>query len=498
MSIADDVLQYIGALTVGQGRLQGQPFTVLPWEKRFIRAVVKPGVLQAGLSMGRGNGKTSFVAALAASALEGPLAFRGSEVGLVASSKEQARISYRHVVRYLGAKVHDKKRWRCCESQNDVLIENRKQDIVLQVKAAEPRALHGMAPKLLLLDEPAQWMPTKVDAMFAALRTSLGKQPDSLLLALGTRAAEPGHPFSRLLESCDFRSTYCAGAKANPHHYKTWLSANPSLPIMPDLEEAIRAESLDAQKDPNLLPSFRALRLNQGVSDVRQSNILSPDVWQGIERDVPRKGRPVYGVDLGGEAASSAIAAYWPESGRLECVAAFAGKPTLAERARRDGVGDLYSLAAARGELLTLGEHVVDWAALLNIALDRFGRPSALAADRYRQGDLLEALKGSHIPVTSLELRGGGYQDGAEDLRLFRRAALDGRCYPVQNLYLTSCFAGARASQNSEGIQKLAKGGEAGRRVKVRDDGAAASLLAVGLGERRRGLLGRRVYHGAV
>ena len=203
-------------------------------------------------------------------------------------------------------------------------------------------------------------------------------------------------------------------------------------------------------------------------------------------------------MDLGGEAASSAIAAYWPESGRLECVAAFAGKPSLAERARRDGVGDLYTLAAQRGELLTLGEHVVDWRSLLNIALDRFGRPSALAADRYRQGDLLEALKGSHIPVTSLELRGGGYQDGAEDLRLFRRAALDGRCYPVQNLYLTSCFAGARATRNAEGIEKLAKGGESGRRVLVRDDGAAASLLAVGLGERRRGLLGRRVYHGAV
>ena len=66
------------------------------------------------------------------------------------------------------------------------------------------------------------------------------------------------------------------------------------------------------------------------------------------------------------------------------------------------------------------------------------------------------------------------------------------------NLYLTSCFAGARATRNAEGIEKLAKGGEAGRRVKVRDDGAAASILAVGLGERRRGLLGRRVYHGAV
>ena len=499
MSIADAVLTYISSLTVGQGRLQGQPFEVLPWERKFCRAVLKPGMLQGGLSMGRGNGKTAFVAALATSALDGPLAFRGSEVGLVASSKEQARISYRHVVRYLGPeKYQDKKGWRYCESQNDVLIENRKLDIVLQVKAAEPRALHGMAPKLLLLDEPSQWMPTKVDAMFAALTTSLGKQPDSLLLALGTRAAEPGHPFSRLLDKCDYKSVYAASPKADFRHYKTWLQANPSLPIMPDLEAAIRGECLDAQKDPNLRPSFDALRLNTGVSDVRQANVLSPDVWQGIESDKPRQGRPVYGVDLGGEAASSAIAAYWAESGRLECVAAFAGKPSLAERARRDGVGDLYALAAARGELLTLGEHVVDWAALLNIALDRFGRPSALAADRYRQGDLLEALKASNIPITALELRGGGYVDGAEDLRLFRRAALDGRCYPLKNLYLTSCFAGARAIQNSEGIQKLAKGGEAGRRVKVRDDGAAASLLAVGLGERRRGLLGRRVYHGAV
>ena len=204
MSIADDVLRYISSLTIGQGRLQGQPFEVLPWERRFCRSVLKAGLLQGGLSMGRGNGKTAFVAALATAALDGPLAFRGSEVGLVASSKEQARISYRHVVRYLGARVHDKKRWRCCESQNDVLIENREQDVVLQVKAAEPRALHGMAPKLLLLDEPAQWPPTKVDAMFSALTTSLGKQPNSLLLALGTRPAEVGHPFSRLLESCDF------------------------------------------------------------------------------------------------------------------------------------------------------------------------------------------------------------------------------------------------------------------------------------------------------
>ena len=87
------MLQYIGALTVGQGRLQGQPFEVLPWERRFCRAVLKAGLLQGGLSMGRGNGKTAFVAALATAALDGPLAFRGSEVGLVASSARNRRAS---------------------------------------------------------------------------------------------------------------------------------------------------------------------------------------------------------------------------------------------------------------------------------------------------------------------------------------------------------------------------------------------------------------------
>ena len=68
------LLDYLGGLTVTQGRLAGQPFHVLPWERRFIKGAFGLGVVEAALSVGRGNGKSSLVAGLGAAALDGPLA----------------------------------------------------------------------------------------------------------------------------------------------------------------------------------------------------------------------------------------------------------------------------------------------------------------------------------------------------------------------------------------------------------------------------------------
>ena len=37
MSLHRDVLSYLDTLTVTQGPERGEPFEVLPWERRFIR-----------------------------------------------------------------------------------------------------------------------------------------------------------------------------------------------------------------------------------------------------------------------------------------------------------------------------------------------------------------------------------------------------------------------------------------------------------------------------
>ena len=49
----------LSGLTVSQGRRAGEPFAVLPWQRRFVRHAFAPGVQSAALSVARGNGKTA-------------------------------------------------------------------------------------------------------------------------------------------------------------------------------------------------------------------------------------------------------------------------------------------------------------------------------------------------------------------------------------------------------------------------------------------------------
>ena len=87
---------------------------------------------------------------------------------------------------------------------------------------------------------------------------------------------------------------------------------------------------------------------------------------------------------------------------------------------------------------------------------------------------------------TRLELRGMGFRDGAEDVRgSFQRWILEGRVTPVVSLLMRSAMSEARVVSDVAGNAKLAKGSEGGRRLRARDDAAAAGIQAVALGARR-------------
>ena len=163
----------------------------------------------------------------------------------------------------------------------------------------------------------------------------------------------------------------------------------------------------------------------------------------------------------------------------------FPHDPPLAERGLRDGVGGLYVECARRGELLTLGQRSVDIATLLRAALDRFGRPARVVADRWREAELRDALETAGVPPAAFEARGMGYRDGAEDVRAFRRACADGKVTSSPSLLLRSAMAEARTLSDPAGNAKLSKGSQGGRRLRARDDAAAASILAVAAGVRQ-------------
>ena len=226
----------------------------------------------------------------------------GPSLGLQRAQRRlpQARIAFEHVVAFMGDRLADKRRWRVWDTAQQARIEDRETGARVRCIGSDPRRAHGLAPVLVLADEPAQWPESTGERMVAALRTAAGKQPHSRFVALGTRPADPGH-------------------------------------------------------------------------------------W------------------------------YWPATGALTCLAAFPAEPNLAERGLRDGVGGLYAECARRGELLTLGQRSVDIPALMAAAMDRFGRPSRVVADRWREAELRDALDRAAVPRAAVETR------AESDSRMARR-----------------------------------------------------------------------------
>ena len=489
-ALASDVLTHLKRLQMSGGDRDGEQFKVLNWEAKFIQGAFRVHG-PAALSVARGNGKSALVAGIATAVVdpEGPLHGRRREAVVVASSFAQARLIFEDAKHFL-SDLHDlgeRRTWRLQDSQNAAVIEHRPSGARLRCVGSDPSRAHGLRPSLALLDEGAQWPAGTSDRMLAAIRTGLGKVPGSKMVALGTRPADPAHWFEKMLTGgAAYSQVHAARPDDPPFQLKTWRRANPSLDHLPSLLREIREEAADAKADENMLSAFRALRLNLGVADTLREWLLSPDTWQRIEGAAEPAGRAVWGVDLGTSAAMSAIAAYWPETGRLDVLSAFPRDPGLGERGLSDGVGNLYVQGWKRGELVQCGDAAVDIPELLELARERFGAPSAIAADRWREAELRDAIKRAGMGRPRLVLRGMGFKDGGEDVRAFRRACLDGRVTPVPSLILLSAIAEARTISDPAGNSKLAKGSEGGRRLRARDDAVAAAILATSLGTRKK------------
>ena len=446
--------------------------------------------------MGRGGGKSTFAAAIACAAVDvdGPLVEPMAETLVVASSFDQGLLNFRHMLHFLAPTFEKygtgpRGRFRIQDSANRATIADRDTGAMARVLGSDPRRLHGAAPKLLLLDECAQWPPERVGPMLAALKTSRGKIPGSRALWLGTRPAMPDHPFQRALDGqgVGFALCYAAPKDAPPFRRSTWKRANPGLDHLPDLEAVIRQEAEDAKRDESAMQSFRALRLNQGVADTVTSVLVDADTWRNAEalpEPDARANEYVLGLDLGQNAAMSAAAAYFRD-GTLEAVACFPELPSLAERGLADGVGALYCQMVDRGELFTAGRRVSDIPALLRECLERWGRPVAITCDRWRLAELKQHLEAVSFPLAELVERGQGFKDGGQDVRDFRAGVLGDHVRPSQSLLLRAAMSEARVTGDPSGNWKLAKHVQGGRRANARDDACAAAIIAVATGYRR-------------
>ena len=485
-----DLVASLEAMPVGDGDRIGESFQVLTYQRRFLDGAFAAGVHRAGLSLARGGGKTGLASALALDSIrpEGVLHRTGGECIVIASSFQQARLTF-EAVRTSLELAGEADQYRIRDQQNLADIQHKRTKARLRVAGSDNRRAHGWRFNLAIGDEPSQWGP-RGESLASAIRTALGKRKGARAIFIGTRPASDAHFFARLLAEHDssiFAQVHAARPEDPPFAKRTWRKANPGLDHgMPDIE-VLKAEARLAKRDPAELASFRSLRLNQGTSDVEERLLLDSATWRAIETDdLPaREGPMAFGADLGGTAAFSACAAFWPRTGRLEGFVACGTKPPLADRALADGVSGVYETMRAAGELVQLGGRVVPVGPFLAEAVRRYGRPQALAADRWRAGELADGVRGERLRLPEPTWRGQGWRDGATDVRAFREAVLEGRVAAPVSLAMRAAFAEARVVVDSAANEKLAKAGEGTRRRRGRDDLAAAIILAVAEGVRR-------------
>ena len=392
--------------------------------------------------------------------------------------------------------------YRVMDSTNRLEVLHKASGTRLRILSSSGKRAMGLSQfSLIVADEPGSWETRGGALMYDALRQSLGKLPGQRLFLIGTRApAEPGSWWPELLDEGSVPGRHVTVLSAPPdeawHSYHTVARVNPIVRVSASLRRTVLRERDEARRNPTLRPAYEAYRLNRQV-EVYADVLVRVEDWRRVEaRPVPRRaGRPIVGIDLGGERAWSAAWCLW-RNGRSECYALAPGIPSLAERERADAMPrGLYRKLAAAGVLeVEEGLRVSRPETLLAGLVARGIRPDVVFCDRFMLGQLRDAVAG-RWPI---EPRVTRWSEATEDIAAFRQLVKDG---PLS--VAAECRALAQVSigqaavlSDDQGSVRLQKK----RHGRSRDDVAVSGVLAAGAlaRELRRPRVRRWRYAGAV
>lgn len=278
-----------------------EPFKLRPFQREIIGGAFAPGIRTALVSIPRANGKTMLAAGLGVAELfVGP---PSAEVLIVASDQRQANITLKYARRMV--------------ELNPVLAERvqpyadrlylPENDATLLPLPAEPGALHGHDPSLLIVDE----LHVVTEAVWEAVTSVTGKRPESLTLAISTPASSPDSIMWRLVEHgrrgddpSFYLREFIAPEGCAADDRKAWRIANPALASRPPF---LSEDGIEAARRTIREPVFRQLRLGQWVTGVE--SWMPFGAWDACaaERTVMPRERVVLAFDGSASGDSTAL-----------------------------------------------------------------------------------------------------------------------------------------------------------------------------------------------
>lgn len=262
-----------------KGHTFGELLRLAAYQCEWLESVFASSDVITGsvLSLGRGNGKTSFAGAVATWALFDPAVadtFGGQPVIPVVAPKLQQAVDgvYGAATHYVRANEELAKRTRPYNANGNqrLVVEYNRGGYMLPL-AANPHTLQGLDPSICILDEVG-FMPM---AVWTALRLGQGKRPRNLTLGLGTKGYDrTDNILDYLLRVGNAPGLLIVNYETPPGYPiddpEGWRLANPALVEGFLSEDEIRLNLADTPE-----PEFRRFRLNQTVA--------STTSWLGIE-----------------------------------------------------------------------------------------------------------------------------------------------------------------------------------------------------------------------
>ena len=321
--------------------LAGQPMALPDFAVDFLRAGW--GAHESALCVARKNAKSAVCAVLALGHLVGPLRSHGWRGAIASVSKEKAAELRSQVAAIAEASGLSEVDIRRSPYPGKILSATGS----LETLAAERTAGHSSSFDLVIVDETGL-MPERSRELLAGLRSSVSAKAGRII-HISVRGDSP--LFAEVLDNpATVSRIFAAPEAATIDDQAAWHAANPGIAAGIKQLGYMAHEVNRVRGAPADEPSFRAFDLNQNLDPTREM-ILSPDDLRACFVDdlPPRDGPAFLGFDFGEATSSTAAAAIWPATGRVETWMAFGDVPALIERQRRDSAP--YVAMERRGEL---------------------------------------------------------------------------------------------------------------------------------------------------
>lgn len=449
---------------------------------------------RAILAMGRKNGKSVTIAALALAHLVGPEAVNNGEIYSAANDRDQAALIFKYAAQMVRAEPELEALIKIVDSTKTMVCFNN--GSIYRAVSAEAGTKYGLNPTVVIYDELAQ---SRNRELYDALDTSMAAREEPLFIVISTQSNDPQHILSQLIDdgiSGRDPSTVCHlyavpdDAEDVFTDQKIWKLANPALGDFRSLAE-MKTAAKRAQRMPSFESAFRNLYLNQRVNV--ESPLIPRAEWVACKGEVAiNPGDEVYlGLDLSGKTDLTALIAV--TTGDNDHIKAWFWKPdaSLDEHEKRDRVP--YFTWKQQGHIETTPGRAVqyDWIAQRIGEIIHTYNVVGMAYDRWRIDDLLNAMgkigldcyvDGKDNPrAEALRLVpwGQGYADMAPAVDALEESILQRRFVHDGHPVLTWNFSNAMIVSDPAGNRKLDKS-----KTRFRIDGAVAAAMAIGLKSR--------------